>query len=362
MEMNRNKPKICFRGFTLVELLVVIAIIGILVALLLPAIQAAREAARRSQCQNHLKQIGLAILNHENTHGVFPTGGHGIWPNIADYLADTETVANEALRRGPPNGPDRQGLGWAFQILSYLEEDALRGLTTQRQLDEAVVTIYFCPSRRAPTRNEFNSGASGSFRWGLDYASVVPGLDDPATPDFDLIPNELGGFRMCKHCAVDTSIFSAALDPLVAGIVVRTPCYISSSPVRSCVHLPNMVQPTKAAQVTDGLSKTIMITEKRLEPQFYDTGSWCDDRGWTDGWDPDTVRTPAFPFGQDRDASPSTNEFDTFCRAIGSAHTAGVHAAFGDGTVRTISYDVEPALLNRLVHRSDGAVIDESKL
>src|SRR3990172_387227 len=110
--MNRHLTSSGCRksGFTLVELLVVIAIIGILVALLLPAIQAAREAARRTQCKNQLKQIGLAMQNHVSTHRVFPTGGAVIYPKIGDYVVDDK-----------PLGPDKQGLGWGYQILSYLE-------------------------------------------------------------------------------------------------------------------------------------------------------------------------------------------------------------------------------------------------
>src|SRR5688500_14817489 len=103
------------RGFTLVELLVVIAIIGILVGLLLPAIQAAREAARRTDCKNRLKQIGLAIQNHAVAHRVFPTGGTGVYPDIANYVAG-----------GKPFGPDKQGLNWCYQILPYLEEGAIQ--------------------------------------------------------------------------------------------------------------------------------------------------------------------------------------------------------------------------------------------
>ena len=106
-------------GFTLVELLVVIAIIGVLVALLLPAIQAAREAARRAQCKNNLKQIGLAVLNLEQSAKVFPTGGIHPWPDIVNYSAN-----------GRPFGPKTQGLSWAFQILPYLEQGAVHGLTT----------------------------------------------------------------------------------------------------------------------------------------------------------------------------------------------------------------------------------------
>ncbi len=91
-------------GFTLVELLVVIAIIGVLVALLLPAVQAAREAARRTDCSNRLRQVGLSMQNHVDALKVFPTGGSGPNPNIAAFLTG-----------GRPNGPNRQGLGWGYE-------------------------------------------------------------------------------------------------------------------------------------------------------------------------------------------------------------------------------------------------------
>src|SRR5262249_8962062 len=110
-------------AFTLVELLVVIAIIGILVALLLPAIQAAREAARRTQCKDNLKNIGLAILNHVDSLKVFPTGGVTWGVLINDY--------NE---NGKPVGPDRMGLGWGYQILPYMEEESLHNVTDSTQM------------------------------------------------------------------------------------------------------------------------------------------------------------------------------------------------------------------------------------
>ena len=125
-------------GFTLVELLVVIAIIGVLVALLLPAIQAAREAARRTDCKNRLKQMGVAIQNHASALRVFPTGGVGVYPDIANFVTG-----------GRPNGPDKQGLNWCYQILPYLEQGAIQGLTTQVQLQAQTIPLYVCPSRRS---------------------------------------------------------------------------------------------------------------------------------------------------------------------------------------------------------------------
>ncbi len=100
-----TKPR---RGFTLVELLVVIAIIGILVALLLPAVQSAREAARRMQCQNHLKQLGLALHNYHDTLGYFPPSSN--WAAIAEV----NTKNNANLRAN-----------WVISILPYIEQQSL---------------------------------------------------------------------------------------------------------------------------------------------------------------------------------------------------------------------------------------------
>ena len=89
-------------GFTLVELLVVIAIIGVLVALLLPAVQAAREAARRSQCVNNVKQMMLGMQNHESAKKAFPSGGVAPWPYIEDFLSDSKVGQVNSNTTGTP--------------------------------------------------------------------------------------------------------------------------------------------------------------------------------------------------------------------------------------------------------------------
>src|ERR1700757_5074594 len=104
-------------GFTLIELLVVIAIIGVLIALLLPAVQKVREAASRTQCANNLKQIGLAIHNFHDTYGVFPNQGGQSWTGIA-YDSS-----------GQPLGYKYQTAGWLFQILPFIEQDNLYKLS-----------------------------------------------------------------------------------------------------------------------------------------------------------------------------------------------------------------------------------------
>src|SRR5687768_15832329 len=161
-----RRPK---SGFTLVELLVVIAIIGILVALLLPAVQSARESARRTQCKNHLKQIGLAFQNHHDVQLFFPTSGWG-WNWVGDPDAGY--------------GAEQPG-GWAYNTLSYMEFENIRligagepSATKKNSLGKMIqipVPTYHCPSRRTPkpyghTNHQHNAtGASQAAK--TDYGA-----------------------------------------------------------------------------------------------------------------------------------------------------------------------------------------------
>lgn len=306
-------------GFTLVELLVVIAIIGILVALLLPAIQAARESARRKQCVNNLKQIGLASHLLEDSFKVFPSAGIGPWPPI--------TLSGNAVK-----SPDEQEIGWGFQILPYIEEGALYNLRqpgsttfTPVQVETVIgrnaVSYYFCPSRRRPTAQQR--------RYLIDYASSVPtniNLDATTPPRFD--HNEYWcGIDPHNRNTTGTAKCSAL------GIIARTPRFGDA---------------TRVEQVVDGMSSTMMYGEKWMRTGSYETGDWYDDRGWTDGYDPDIVRSTAQPARPDDPIDDSDDPF-----FMGSSHPGGFHACFGDGAVHFIAYEVDPITYNRWGNRKD---------
>ena len=318
-------------GFTLVELLVVITIIGILISLLLPAVQAAREAARRLQCSNQLKQMGLAIHNHLSALNVFPTGGNRPWPQI-------EMPSNST--NGQPHGPARQGMGWAFQILPYLERDAVYNIDTQAELEQVNPGIYFCPSRRRVAH-----WSGGSHAVLMDYCGTTPGkitvnADGAATHELNTYDFYWQGI---DHGVPTNTRWN--------GIFVRTNWN------RNCETVGSSPPVVDDALVRDGMSNTLMLGEKCLNPDNYLSGDWHDDAGWTDGWDPDTIRSTAFPPHADSNTLGYVLGY-----YFGSAHSGGFNACMGDGSVRTISYSMDPYVFNCLGDRRDRQPIDASKL
>jgi prepilin-type N-terminal cleavage/methylation domain-containing protein/prepilin-type processing-associated H-X9-DG protein len=365
------RPSRHLHGFTLVELLVVIAIIAVLIGLLLPAVQSARESARRTQCLNHLKQTGLAILNLENVSKTFPGGGISPYPKIEDYASG-----------GMPFGPKKQGLSWAFQILPYMEAGSVHSIINTVQIAGTPISTYFCPSRRSnasyvntDSARVQNQGISGPVTyWLLDYAAVQPGPSRSEFPQFAatiaMVTAASGTLPTTRGCKAGYGFwgFGAGVrdfspSPSTAsgytgfrGVIVRSSYLVKNGAVTELGY----GGPTRVGQIVDGTSKTIVVTEKRLrrggDPNVHPQD---DDEGWASGWDYDTVRsTYCKPY---RDSSEAIDgQLATF-QTPGSAHDAGINAVFADGSVRTLSYAIDMETFNRLGHRADGESVDLSQ-
>src|SRR5262249_20430009 len=138
-------------GFTLIELLVVIAIIGILIALLLPAVQKVREAANRMKCQNNLKQIGLGLHHHHQDYGYFPSNGGHLAGDNPPYVIRTSGTGGTNTQWGladPKKAGRNQPGSWAYAILPYIELDSLFQAAPDNGSQGVPIKIYICPSRR----------------------------------------------------------------------------------------------------------------------------------------------------------------------------------------------------------------------
>jgi prepilin-type N-terminal cleavage/methylation domain-containing protein/prepilin-type processing-associated H-X9-DG protein len=279
----RNPPDGLRAGFTLVELLVVIAIIGILMGLLLPAVQKVREAAARMRCANNLKQIGLAFHNHQDALGYFPSGGLGP-SSPPTYVTGTPTVGAE------------QGAGWGFQILPYVEGQnawkagALTAIGTPNPL-------FFCPSRRGP----------------------------------------------------QTVIYRDNYHPRVSGgLVTHALCDYAASN-KDGTGVVQQAFPTRIAQITDGTSNTLLVSEKLLNLAFLGQRAPDDNQGYTAGWNYDTVRKTTLPPARDYSAP-----FGDGGGRFGSSHPNGVNAVLADGSVRSISFSISRLTFSLLGDKSDG--------
>jgi prepilin-type N-terminal cleavage/methylation domain-containing protein len=329
-------------GFTLVELLVVIAIIGILVALLLPAVQAAREAARRMQCANHLKQLGLAAQNHVNTYGFFPSGGWGDqWVGDADLGA----------------GEDQPG-GWPFQLLAFMEQSARRAAGTSlslaekriaaRKMIETAVPDFYCPSRRSAIPYPFLHG--GGFR-NAESPEVVGRSDYAANlGDLNHFPNDIGPSSY-ERAATYNWQHSGELFHRRYGY--HTGIVYQRSEV-------------KMQMITDGTTNTYLFGEKHHNPDWYTNGyAGNDDQSMYNGHDQDNLRSTyvvrngdrieGWPPMQDRPGLYMTYSF-------GSAHPSGWQVVMCDGSVRSVSYSVDVNVHRWLGNRQDGNAIDSGQL
>ncbi len=348
------------RGFTLVELLVVIAIIGVLVALLLPAVQAAREAARNAQCKNNLRQIGLACLNYESAQGAFPAGGWG-WRWMGDPNAGV--------------GPRQPG-GWIYQIAPYIEQANItligKGLkgpalaAANAQQRATVIPMFYCPSRRkavamgpgAPGEAEFTYNADAPPQDAKsDYAisggtKVFDGTRGP-NPNADLNNCAGSGFPDCRLTPTAAPAWEISDDTLAGswnGIVCQ----------RAGV---------KIRQITDGTSNTILAGEKYLPPVFYETVTYRngtpsnygddnpgDNSSMWQGYDQDTVRAVSegkLPTHDDA-TRQEVNKYDEYRHCFGSSHAAAVNMVYADGSVHAAVFDVDPLAWNALGSRHDG--------
>lgn len=178
--MRHSPPR---RAFTLIELLVVIAIIGILIAMILPAVQKVREAANKMVCANNLKQIGIAIHHHHMDYGYFPDGGESNWsPRSMNGLSS-------------PRIAPYQDWGWMYQILPYIEQDHLWKTLSDDEIRARPVKIYQCPSRRGPM--VFDGRAMA------DYAGNGGGEPFQETTGLIIRRRRCGPIRINEACIPD---------------------------------------------------------------------------------------------------------------------------------------------------------------
>jgi prepilin-type processing-associated H-X9-DG protein/prepilin-type N-terminal cleavage/methylation domain-containing protein len=333
MEDRRRR----FTGFSLVELLTVIAIIGLLIQMLLPAIQSAREAARNLSCKSNIRQLAMGALGHESAHKHFPTGGWGTrWTGDPDRGVDK-----------------RQPGGWCYNILPYVEqqdlhswgageESAAKSDAATRRI-ETPLPLFYCSSRRSCKNYHFKP-STGCLPANYDNLDVAAKTDYAAN----------GGDVCAEVCTRGPASYEQAENGLYEkwsdpndfnGIVFQ----------RSVVRLDD---------IQDGSSSTYLIGEK-----FYiidAIGQAGDDRSLFNGADWDMIRytfdrndNEAQPHRDIIDGSPVRNEYNF---AWGSPHPNGFNMSFCDGSVRSIPFSIDFKVHRNLANRRDGEVVDKTEI
>lgn len=344
-------------GFTLVELLVVIAIIGILIALLLPAVQAAREAARRMECTNHLKQIALAMHNYQSAHGSFPAGS-----------LFSQNIYDDATLRGPntlqlSNSDEDPGckwytgsMGWAAPILPFLEAASL-----YEKVDFKVgsYTVYAVGGGSSASSEE--GVASSGHANNEEVAKNAPNTF--RCPSAEDGPFDKGTYK--DYSAAGGSIFfywNSGSNTWKDRRSDSTQDYTLSYPCRRRISNGVFCQNSwySFSHIKDGTSNTFLLVEA------MNTVTMVDYEGnkltmslnpfiWSGGWD--TGYIVSAPIS---DFQPNTSSLYPWCvsRAARSSHPGGINAALADASVRFVSDTVNLNAYNAAFTRQGGENFD----
>ncbi len=339
--MSRNVCASRYRGFTLIELLVVIAIITVLIALLLPAVQSAREAARRAQCVNNMKQLGMALANYESTDGSYPYG--------------------QCRENAGPNG---LGGSYAYgyftgssifvRMLPYLEQGSMANAYNYNLINEVVqnntvcwsgMSVLWCPSD-ASIAGLKNLVAG----WGWDCS------------DQYLVYTSYGGNvgtfdRIALRSQVASSGYYQTMLSQANGLFyyIGYPTY----PVTPTVPGASSISPTRIASITDGTSNTFAFGERAhgklsQQPDADNTVDYILNGAWHDGNDEGSLITTMYylnPFGKmTSDANGSDYNYDQvgdqFSISASSYHPGGANFCFADGSVKFIKDSINTWQLN----------------
>ena len=343
MRLIQKRPR--KRGFTLIELLVVISIIGVLIGLLLPAVQAAREAARRIQCTNNLKQIGVALHNYMDAHGVFPPGYvSAINPTITDACNQDAENAN-SIDLGP-------GWAWGSMILPQMEQGPLFNsinfslsvaYPANNTSSITQVSAYLCPSDTGP--------------------DVVPVFADPPDP---ANPGSFSSSSILDRVARGNYVGMWGIGEICAGSGPQNANNVGS--IGSGAGIFQRNSRTRMADVTDGTSQTIAVGE-RSHNLSYVTWTARTPNGWlgitspieggTDRFNPSPEETwtqVMGPVGLEG-GNRTINEPRAHVEDYWSRHPGGATFLFADGSVHFLKNGIRPEVFRALATKGWNEII-----